>query len=66
VDIHPDCIEYMDEEKCDWIQAYERFMMESQNEGNHTKMNMLLDLFNKIPICQVLGASSLSSSTWKY
>jgi hypothetical protein len=56
----------MDEEKCDWIQAYERFMMESQNEGNHTKMNMLLDLFNKIPICQVLGASSLSSSTWKY
>jgi hypothetical protein len=62
VDIHPDCVEYMDEEKCNWIRAYERFMMENQSKGNHTKMNMLLDLFNKMPIYQLLGISSSSRS----
>jgi hypothetical protein len=62
VDIHPDCVDYMGEEKWNWNGAFERFLMENESKSNRTKMKMLLELFNEMPICDALEATSSSQS----
>ena len=63
MDIHLDCVDYMDEAKEDkWIKGYEKFMLENKSKDHYMKMNMLSELVDKVPIGNVLEASLSSTS----
>jgi hypothetical protein len=61
VDIHIDCIDDMEEE-VDWNVAYEKFMLEQETIGNPAKMDMIIQLLDKLMASDALEASSSSTS----
>ncbi|KAG0566741.1 hypothetical protein KC19_7G084300 [Ceratodon purpureus] len=63
VAIHPDCVDdILDEEKANWIGAYEKFMLENGSKDDHSKASMILELLDKLPFSDDLDTSSSTSS----
>lgn len=62
VDIHLDCMDDVEGETNDWNGAYEKFMTEYEKKDDHTKMDMVTKLLDKVLVINTLEGSSSSSS----
>ena len=62
LELHTDCVYDMDEERFDWNGTHEKFMIEYGAKDNHTKINMISELLEKVPGSNSLESNSSSSS----
>lgn len=62
VDIHPDCLDNMDEEIGKWNEAYEKFIIEDGSKDYHFKMSMISELLDELPINSAFEGRSSSTS----
>ncbi|KAG0577288.1 hypothetical protein KC19_5G145400 [Ceratodon purpureus] len=62
VDIHPDCVDAIYDDRGGWIKDYEKLMMETGSKDNHTMIIMISELLDKVSVNDALEASSSAGS----
>ncbi|KAG0616923.1 hypothetical protein M758_5G152000 [Ceratodon purpureus] len=62
VDIHPDCVDAIYGDRGGWIKDYEKLVMEIGSKDIHTKISMISELLDKVPVNDSPEASSSSVS----
>ncbi|KAG0616928.1 hypothetical protein M758_5G152500 [Ceratodon purpureus] len=62
VDIHPDCVDAIYDDRGGWSKDYKKLVMEIGSKDIHTKISMISELLDKVPVNDSPEASSSSGS----
>ncbi|KAG0616917.1 hypothetical protein M758_5G151400 [Ceratodon purpureus] len=62
VDIHIDCVDGMGNKQEEYDRAYQQFMIDIGSMDNHTRLNVILELLDKLPNYDALNRSSSLTS----